>query len=1114
MLSYPYGIESPMRSGTPNFPPGFGPQVPHHNPNPTPPPGFSRSMTPVSIATANAASFANQAIKPPAPPMPLPIGAGAYTAAKEQSAEAAEAAQAAQAEEQEAVAPIQPPNTQSKKAARAAESAAKKTDKAEKTDKTDKAEKAEQIEKVDKADKVDKTEKVESVITTPVTSAAAIFAAAVSTPDPVPAVLAGPSVFSTPKESSAMLATPMSKVGTNPGATLQDEDFPALGAALFTPSKPARQSAPSKPSTPVGKKAGEKRPVPAVLNIATGAIKKPTPTEVASPKPFDKEKILAGDMSSAFPSLPTPTGATPQAPWSPVVRTAPKTLRVVQTPAAPSGPAPVLSLAAITAAENAKFAAANGAGASPATVASRQASASFINRPSTPASEIVSLSDNASVVSASISASRAGSPPPLSRIGSAAVRSTTKSQQRKQRKQASKKDSAAIAEAVMSGALTSTTLAEQNEDEVVPDDGIAPILGRKKKQKKEKPAPTPAAAAAASKSAASAKDEKREAAAAEGKESKVADVKETKADTKTVKEVETKESKVTKEVKELKEAKEVKEVKQFKETKEVKEVKEVKETKTTKETKSAAARRKEEAKERALDAAVAKAAEKVKKNAAAANPSTSALVQASFEYSPMTDREIEEEAFQRVMCEVIMLADETLLDMPEERNTNSNANGNANGNTNGHANGGSTSPASNSNSSAYTSYIDDDIHVLPGGRVQDVARDLVERGLIDKNLHNLPLLRPHLHLTSNDGKVDPTKGPVGAAMSRGDLLLPPDIVISNEDRDRLESGQIVRKVLDGMRIMITPNGDCVRNLSESEENRFLQLQKSVSADLRLASAFLFDRYNTSPDGYTLINKRAVPDGLPPYYTSTALAALYPSVPPEQLQIVDPIAKIQRHEFIYWSNQFVLPRLSILQGSDKYTWQSVLAESTTPNMVGMATIAPWMYQGGESLPSSDGGLGGRYGYGYAYNCGNDDASSDGDNSTVDEMHFDQENDNEHDNDNDSQDEEDEVAGLQRTLSELDEEDLKRELSNRIRWMTVEEAAFAYKKARRENETYEKAMALLMRKNRRIIMGEAIAAAYEAAESAEAAEIHNASVAGRNASGAGTAGRSGRAATAAY
>lgn len=113
MLSYPYGIESPMRSGTPNFPPGFGPQVPHHNPNPTPPPGFSRSMTPVSIATANAASFANQAIKPPAPPMPLPIGAGAYTAAKEQSAEAAEAAQAAQAEEQEAVAPIQPPDRKS-----------------------------------------------------------------------------------------------------------------------------------------------------------------------------------------------------------------------------------------------------------------------------------------------------------------------------------------------------------------------------------------------------------------------------------------------------------------------------------------------------------------------------------------------------------------------------------------------------------------------------------------------------------------------------------------------------------------------------------------------------------------------------------------------------------------------------------------------------------------------------------------------------------------------------------------------------------------------------------------------------------------------------------------
>lgn len=88
-------------------------------------------------------------------------------------------------------------------------------------------------------------------------------------------------------------------------------------------------------------------------------------------------------------------------------------------------------------------------------------------RPETPASETVS--DSASIVSASVSASRAGSPPP-SRVGSAAIRATTKSQQRKQRKEVLKQDTMAIAEAAV---------ADEAEH--------APLLGRKKKQKKEKP---------------------------------------------------------------------------------------------------------------------------------------------------------------------------------------------------------------------------------------------------------------------------------------------------------------------------------------------------------------------------------------------------------------------------------------------------------------------------------------------------------------------------------------------------------------------------------------------------------------------------------------------------
>ncbi|RFU72262.1 ccr4-not transcription complex subunit 4 [Trichoderma arundinaceum] len=91
----------------------------------------------------------------------------------------------------------------------------------------------------------------------------------------------------------------------------------------------------------------------------------------------------------------------------------------------------------------------------------------YSQRPGTPASEMIS--DTASITSASVSISRAGSPP-LSKIGSAPIRGTTKSQQRKQRKDALKQETKILAE------VPKTETAEH-----------APVIGRKKKQKKEKP---------------------------------------------------------------------------------------------------------------------------------------------------------------------------------------------------------------------------------------------------------------------------------------------------------------------------------------------------------------------------------------------------------------------------------------------------------------------------------------------------------------------------------------------------------------------------------------------------------------------------------------------------
>ncbi|KAL2127897.1 hypothetical protein VTI74DRAFT_10014 [Chaetomium olivicolor] len=184
----------------------------------------------------------------------------------------------------------------------------------------------------------------------------------------------------------------------------------------------------------------EKRPVPGILNIAA-ATKAAQVKTVEAQSATDK---AATDRDSAFPALPAPTPASVS---SPLTRAAPKTLRLVSTPKTETPSTPIL-----------------------ATPAVRSVAASAI-RPETPVSELIS--DSASIISASISASRASSPPP-SRVGAAPVRTTTKSQQRKQRKEALKKESASIA--------AQPVKAEPSVE-------IGPIIGRKKKQKKDKEKP-------------------------------------------------------------------------------------------------------------------------------------------------------------------------------------------------------------------------------------------------------------------------------------------------------------------------------------------------------------------------------------------------------------------------------------------------------------------------------------------------------------------------------------------------------------------------------------------------------------------------------------------------
>ncbi|KAJ3568258.1 hypothetical protein NPX13_g6483 [Xylaria arbuscula] len=251
---------------------------------------------------------------------------------------------------------------------------------------------------------------------------------------------------------------------------LQEEDFPALDsvktaspsktagtpsklnqALKTTSSKKATADAANKMPAETKSRRSEKRPIPGILDIAaaTNTIPQPAPGKKAEISNQSSTQASSGPQSgktqlTSAIATPTPTTASVS---SPLAKAAPKTLRLVQTP---KTEIPVTNIA-------------------PAAVASIRSAAasSSAHRPTTPASEIVS--DTASIVSASISASRTSSPPP-SKIGSLPARPTTKSQQRKQRKEASKEAAAQIADT------------KPFEPEVE----VAPILGRKKKQKKEK----------------------------------------------------------------------------------------------------------------------------------------------------------------------------------------------------------------------------------------------------------------------------------------------------------------------------------------------------------------------------------------------------------------------------------------------------------------------------------------------------------------------------------------------------------------------------------------------------------------------------------------------------
>ena len=175
---------------------------------------------------------------------------------------------------------------------------------------------------------------------------------------------------------------------------------------------------------------------------------------------------------------------------------------------------------------------------------------------------------------------------------------------------------------------------------------------------------------------------------------------------------------------------------------------------------------------------------------------------------------------------------------------------------------------------------------------------------------------------------------------RGDAGMPAKSSLSKAEQEMLQAGRVVRKTIDGVRVMITPNGDWIRNLTEEEEDRFLELQARLASSASSAAAYVHPRHE-SVGGFSLVKGRAVSNGPPSYFPQAAGAH-----PP------DPMTKVQRDEAISYINQYVLPRLNMMSSTAAAAaaagdrdWKSTLAESAAglaAQEAGLAAVAPWIY----------------------------------------------------------------------------------------------------------------------------------------------------------------------------
>jgi CCR4-NOT transcription complex subunit 4 len=228
------------------------------------------------------------------------------------------------------------------------------------------------------------------------------------------------------------------------------------------------------------------------------------------------------------------------------------------------------------------------------------------------------------------------------------------------------------------------------------------------------------------------------------------------------------------------------------------------------------------------------------------------------------------------------------------------------------------------------SELDEDAMTKPAPTPASILKELVNEGAVD-GINELAIFRPP---PSTFRLPEPVTDP----------SINQKLTITLEDRTKLLAGQPVHKAIDGAgRIMLTPNGDCVRNLTEEEENKYLDLQARL-AEQSGASSFVSSRHSTS-NGFTMVESRAVANG-PPSWIPPSMGAPTP---------MDPVAKINRDEALAYINQYVLPSLSNSMQEQALNNNNTL-DPDVMRTSGASATWPWVTDATAHLENNEGAYG--------------------------------------------------------------------------------------------------------------------------------------------------------------